>query len=72
MARDVDWSDLKAEEPILFSPGSHLSDVPPDYHGMSLKRWMLKRVELLARELPKTKPETEAAIHGPRNGDLFT
>ena len=34
----------------LMSPGSHLSDVPPDFHGMSPARYQLLQITAQARE----------------------
>ena len=32
----------------LFSRGSHLSDVPPEFRGMPLAEWQSKQITLMA------------------------
>ena len=39
----------------LFSPGSHLSDVPPDFRGMPYREWRLKEISRQADEWRKTR-----------------
>lgn len=70
---NIDWSDAKDPEPILFSRGSHLSDVPDHYHGISRRSWLLKQIREQCSEylraLPANAPTplAEKALATPRD-----
>ena len=56
----------------LFSPGSHLSDVPADFRGMPLKEWQRKTIEKQAEEYratldPADAPLSKKAVWTPRD-----
>jgi len=76
----VDWSDVKDPEPVLFSRGSKLSDIPDTFHGMPVARWWKKMIlEMITEQcneyLKTAVPETDAArtdwknkrVAGPRD-----
>lgn len=46
----------------LYPPGSHLSDVPVDFRGMTFRRWLLLDIERQAEAYRKIAlPQTDAA-----------
>jgi hypothetical protein len=57
----------------LFSSGSHLSDVPPEFRGMPLRQWQeLKTAEQCSRYIamlnPENAPLSKQRVWTPRDG----
>ena len=48
----------------LFSRGSHLSDVPPDFRGMPLAEWQSKQITLMANSKAATAWREKMLIKG--------
>jgi len=67
----IDWSDVE-EEPILFSRGARLSDVPISFNGISFHRWWMRSISEQCSAYVRTAlPETEAARTDWKPGRLF-
>jgi len=44
MSEHIDWSDVNKREIVLFSKGTRLAEVPPDFRGMPYKQYLHQRV----------------------------
>jgi hypothetical protein len=56
---DIDWNNLQ-EETILFSKGTKLEEVPPEFRGISYDQWRMLNLTEQAedyRRSPQPVPE---------------
>jgi hypothetical protein len=56
----------------LFSPGSHLADVPPEFRGMPLRQWQALKIaeqcsQYVATKDPDRAPLSKQRIWTPRD-----